>query len=121
MKRLEKGTDDPPTKRILSQQNDLLEKLIRDTNRNEASKALLSTLASETDLTGVSLKGKSEGVKSEVQKLIERVKRKVSEPGGKSKLARALGVAPARISEWLSGEKEPGGEYALRLLKWVES
>jgi len=71
-------------------------------------------------LTGISLKSKERGVKSEIQKLIEQVKRAASKPGAKVALARALDVAPARISEWLSGEKEPGGEYTLRLLRWVE-
>lgn len=74
----------------------------------------------ENVLTSNSPKSKSGDVKSEVEKLIERVKQKASQPGAKAKLARALGVAPARISEWLSGEKEPGGEYTLRLLRWVE-
>ena len=41
-------------------------------------------------------------------------------PGAKAELARALKVAPARISEWLSGEKEPGGDYTIKLLNWVE-
>jgi transcriptional regulator with XRE-family HTH domain len=75
----------------------------------------------KNDLTGTSLKSKREGVKSEIDKLIADVKRKASKPGTKSELARTLGVAPARISEWLAGEKEPGGEYALRLQNWVES
>ena len=60
-------------------------------------------------------------VKSEIQKLIDRVKRKALKPGAKAELARLLGVKPPRISEWLSGEKEPGGEYTLKLLNWVES
>jgi DNA-binding transcriptional regulator YiaG len=83
-----------------------------------------SSLAPKTNpkkvLTTISLKSKERGVKTEVQKLIELVKRKASKPGAKSQLARTLGVAPARISEWLSGEKEPGGEYTLQLLHWVE-
>lgn len=75
----------------------------------------------KNDLTGDSLKSKNGDVKSEVQKLIERVKRKAARPGAKADLARELKVAPARITEWLSGKKEPGGDYALRLQKWVES
>jgi len=74
----------------------------------------------EKDLTQGSLKSNNTDVKSEIEKLIERLKRKASKPGAKAELARTLNVAPARISEWLSGEKEPGGEYTLRLLKWVE-
>jgi hypothetical protein len=72
------------------------------------------------DLTISSLKSKSIGVKSEIEKLIEKVKRKASKPGAKAALARALGIAPARISEYLSGKKVPGGEYTLRLQHWVE-
>jgi transcriptional regulator with XRE-family HTH domain len=71
-------------------------------------------------LTGSSLKSKYKGVKSEIQKLIEQVRRKASKLGGKSALAKELDVAPARISEWLSGKKEPGGEYTLMLQRWVE-
>jgi transcriptional regulator with XRE-family HTH domain len=83
----------------------------------------LENLGTEADqknnLTRSSLKRKSKDVKSEIGKLIERVKHKASKPGAKSNLARALGVAPSRISEWLSGKKEPGGDYALRLRNWV--
>ena len=74
----------------------------------------------QKSLTSISLKSKEWVVKSEIKKLIERVKRKAAKPGAKSQLARELGVAPARISEWLAGEKEPGGEYTLKLLRWVE-
>jgi hypothetical protein len=49
---------------------------------------------------------------------------KATEPVGlKPALAKALGVDPTRISQWLSESKnarEPGGDYALRMLKWVE-
>lgn len=67
-----------------------------------------------------SLKSNNPDVKSQIQKLIERVKQKASKPGAKAELAKELDVAPARVSEWLSGKKEPGGEYTLRLLQWVE-
>jgi transcriptional regulator with XRE-family HTH domain len=71
-------------------------------------------------LTKDSLKSNNAGVSSEIVKLIAKVKAKASKPGAKAELARTLGVDPARISEWLAGKKEPGGEYTLRLLKWVE-
>jgi transcriptional regulator with XRE-family HTH domain len=72
-------------------------------------------------LTVNSLKSKTDaGMKTEIQRLIERVNRKASRPGAKAALAKQLRVAPARISEWLAGEKEPGGDYTLRLLRWVE-
>ena len=71
-------------------------------------------------LTVSSLKSNITGVSSEIEKLIARVKAKAAKPGAKAELARTLDVDPARISEWLAGKKEPGGEYTLRLLKWVE-
>jgi transcriptional regulator with XRE-family HTH domain len=73
----------------------------------------------ENVFTDVTLKSKSEAMKSEMQKLMDKVRRKASHPGAKALLARELDVAPARISEWLRGDKEPGGEYTLQLLKWV--
>jgi transcriptional regulator with XRE-family HTH domain len=59
------------------------------------------------------------GVKSEIEKLVARLKRATAKPGKKAELARFMAVAPPRVSEWLSGQ-EPGGEYALKLLNWVE-
>lgn len=62
---------------------------------------------------------KSIGVKSELNSLIERLKRATSQYGMKGKLADQLGVPQSRVSEWLSGKNEPGGETTLRLLAWV--
>jgi transcriptional regulator with XRE-family HTH domain len=80
--------------------------------------------SAKKDLTDGSLKSKTSGVKSELEKLIARVKRLASKPGAKSALARFLDVAPARVTEWLNDDpamrKEPGGHYTLALLKWVE-
>jgi regulator of sigma D len=39
--------------------------------------------------------------------------------GSKTELAQWLGVRPHMISEWLAG-KQPGGEYALGILEWLE-
>jgi len=77
-------------------------------------------LTTSKGLTVDSLKGNTTTVKPEIEKLIARVKRKTLEPGMKAELARTLGVAPARISEWLSDKKKPGGAYTLKLLHWVE-
>jgi len=61
---------------------------------------------------------------TDLDKLIERVRNLASQHGAKTELAKFLGVAPARITEWLaekkSDRKEPGGHYTLQLLKWVE-
>jgi predicted XRE-type DNA-binding protein len=51
--------------------------------------------------------------------LIERIKQLTSPIGMKGKLAKALGVPQPRVSEWLSGKTEPGGETTLRLLAWA--
>lgn len=78
----------------------------------------------KNDLTDDSPKGNNLAVKSELDKLIARVKRLAARPGAKAELARVLEVAPARITEWLTDDKEkrkePGGHYTLELLKWVE-
>lgn len=59
-------------------------------------------------------------VKSEIQKLLERVRVLVSGKGMKAKLASTLDVPQSRLSEWLGGKCEPSGETTLRLLHWVE-
>jgi transcriptional regulator with XRE-family HTH domain len=59
-------------------------------------------------------------VKSEIQKLLERVRALVSAKGMKAKLATSLGVPQSRLSEWLGGKCDPSGETTLRLLHWVE-
>ena len=76
--------------------------------------------SAKKNLTSITLKGNNAGVQSEIQKLVNQLKRVTAAKGKKAELSRFMGVAPARISEWLSGEKKPGGEYTLRLLNWVE-
>jgi hypothetical protein len=34
-------------------------------------------------------------------------------------MAAELGVLPPILSAWLNGQREPGGEATLQLLKWV--
>lgn len=104
-----------------------LNKLRRETAFRQFESALEKHLLADPGylldfpLTDNSLKSKAGAeVKTEIRKLIERVKLKVTKPGAKAALAKELRVAPARVSEWLAGEKEPGGEYTLRLLRWVE-
>ncbi len=74
----------------------------------------------ESGLTSVTEVINPSPVHSEVTKLLDRVRKAASEPGKKSALAEFLGVARPRVSEWLSGRQEPGGETTLRLLQWVE-
>ena len=59
-------------------------------------------------------------VKTEMEKLLSRVRRLVSGKGMKAKLAAEIDVLPPRLSEWLAGKYQPSGEVTLRLLHWVE-
>jgi transcriptional regulator with XRE-family HTH domain len=52
--------------------------------------------------------------------LLDRLNKATSQRGMKSKLAKVMGVPLSNVSQWLSGEREPGGETTLRLLRWVE-
>ncbi len=61
----------------------------------------------------------SGGVKSELPKLIARLRAATSERGRKSLLAAALGVHRQCVTDWLSGKQMPNGETTLRLLAWV--
>lgn len=59
-------------------------------------------------------------MKSAMKELLDKI-RKLTEPTGmKAKLATALKVPPARVSEWLSGKHDPSGETTLQLLQWVQ-
>jgi len=70
-------------------------------------------------LTACSENRNTPAVKSEMEKLLSDVRGMTTAKGRKAKLARDLGVSLSRISEWLSGKYEPGGEVTLRLLQWV--
>jgi transcriptional regulator with XRE-family HTH domain len=54
-----------------------------------------------------------------LMRLFARVRRLTNDHGSKQKLADALGVVAPRLSEWLRGAVEPGGESTLHLLEWV--
>jgi transcriptional regulator with XRE-family HTH domain len=78
-------------------------------------------IAPENDfLTKLSESVNNEIVKPQMPELLERVRKATSEKGEKSKLAELIGVPLASLSQWLSGDREPGGEYTLKLLRWVE-
>lgn len=72
------------------------------------------------DLTQVTASGNIRSMKSPLANLLERLKKATAERGMKSKLAEAFDVPLSNVSQWLSGEREPGGETTLRLLAWVE-
>ncbi len=51
--------------------------------------------------------------------LLARVRNAASHWGGKSELARILGVKPQTVSQYLNGRSQPSAEVALRMLDWV--
>lgn len=61
-----------------------------------------------------------ERVRPLLPELIERLKKATGERGKKTALAQFLDVPLAMVSQWLSGDREPGGETTLRMLQWVE-
>lgn len=76
---------------------------------------------SHLGLTRASLKRKNACVKIRtLDQLRAALRAQTAEKGAKGLLARDLNVPQARVSEWLSGKKEPAGETTLRLLNWVE-
>jgi transcriptional regulator with XRE-family HTH domain len=85
---------------------------------NGVSAEWLLDIKPQKEFDAVTLVSNTPGVKSEIEQLAKRLKRATAQTGKKAELARFMGVAPARVSEWLSGQ-EPGGEYALKLLRWV--
>jgi len=73
------------------------------------------------DLTDSENAGISIAVKEQLPGLLERLKKATRQSGKKSELAkRVLRVPLASVSRWLSGDREPGGEVALKMLRWVE-
>lgn len=65
-------------------------------------------------------------LEKQLPSLLERLRKATAETGKKSELADFLkrvtkaNVPLASVSRWLSGEREPGGEMTLLLLRWVE-
>ncbi|MCX6921865.1 MAG: hypothetical protein NT154_01405 [Verrucomicrobia bacterium] len=82
--------------------------------------AELEALYQNNKLTRVTLSGNMSSMHSEIPNLVERLKKATSPRGKKAELARFMDVEPPRVSEWLSGNREPCGETTLRLLRWVE-
>ena len=76
--------------------------------------------AKNNPLTDVTVTDNIRPVKSPMANLLGRLNKATSQRGMKSKLAKVMGVPLANVSQWLSGDREPGGETTLRLLHWVE-
>jgi transcriptional regulator with XRE-family HTH domain len=75
---------------------------------------------SSSVLTALTPQCNSSTVQTEIAKMIQRLKKATEQRGQKASLARFMNVEPPRVSEWLSGGKEPSGDTTLRLLRWVE-
>lgn len=84
----------------------------RDTKRRKSEK---------TALTNINTFVKFPSMKPHLPILLERLKVATNQRGAKSELAKFLGIPLVRVSQWLSGDREPGGETTLRLLEWVSA
>ena len=75
--------------------------------------------AKKTTLTNVSEVVNVRTMKPHLPILLGRLQMATTNRGGKTALAKFLQVPLARVSQWLTGDREPGGETTLRLLEWV--
>jgi transcriptional regulator with XRE-family HTH domain len=73
----------------------------------------------KNQLTCVDVSVNMSVVKSQLKALLADINRITQEPGKKTKLAEFLGAPLASVSRWLSGDREPGGETALRMRYWA--
>jgi len=106
----------------MGERADALEKQARDfeaiqvlINRTKAQNLEL-TKASAADLLNAPMKPQWPILKTKLQEMMEH-------PGARAALVKYLKVDPTQISQWLSeaqSAREPGGEYTLQMLKWVE-
>ncbi len=75
-------------------------------------------------LTDKATPAKSEAVDNQWYRLKLRIQRITESPGGKSALAKYLGVDLTQLSKWLTDSKksarEPGADYTLKMLQWVQ-
>jgi transcriptional regulator with XRE-family HTH domain len=98
----------------------LLRIYLKDPNKKAWNLPLSTSADQESLLTKVSIFGNNMGVKAKLPALIKRLNEATKERGAKTQLAKFIGVPLPKISQWLSGEHEPGGETTLKLLYWVE-
>jgi len=72
------------------------------------------------ELTEAAICESVSSVKSPLDALRSRVKKITQTEGKLLELSEYLKAPYSSVSRWLSGKREPGGEIALKLLKWVE-
>ncbi|HEX3719946.1 MAG TPA: helix-turn-helix transcriptional regulator [Verrucomicrobiae bacterium] len=75
----------------------------------------------EKQLPNLTAKSNVSSMDSPLVDLLARLERLTRRHGKKANVARYVGVAGPRISEWLNGTHEPGGDVTLRLLVWVQA
>ena len=85
-----------------------------------AMRLALTSGGPKKPLTDVSYCANTISVKPQMPGFLERLNKATSQRGAKTALAKYLGLPLVSVSQWLSGDREPGGENTLRLLKWVE-
>lgn len=81
---------------------------------------VISAMPQKEGLTDTASENKTENVKELLPNLRARLNKLTQSTGKKTELAEFLGAPLASVSRWLSGDREPGGEVALKMLHWVE-
>jgi hypothetical protein len=79
-------------------------------------------IGEDLELTNTTISDKSDGVKSKWFKLKKKIQAATADAGAKSKLANFLRVDLTQLSKWLTDSdsaREPGADYTLRMLSWV--
>jgi len=90
--------------------------------RTENARKLFAQLNKKQPLTQTAQKRSNSPAMNSVPtltQLLAEVRLQVKARGKKAELAKLLGVSQTSVAEWLQGKKEPSGNIALRLLKWV--
>ena len=78
------------------------------------------SFSNEKEVDDMVTSSDSPSMKAQWPGLLERLKRATAKRGVASALARELRVPLASVSRWLAGKREPSGDIALKLLRWVE-
>lgn len=94
-----------------------MEKLSSDVDESLKSQQLATK---NKQLYNVPIRDNNEAVKARLPTLIKRLNEATTERGTKTALAKFMDVPLSKVSQWLSGAHEPGGETTLQLLHWVE-
>jgi transcriptional regulator with XRE-family HTH domain len=95
----------------------------RVTPESKWAAEILSKLSAKQDLTKVLTESNMGAVKPLWPELKRRLQKATAETGKKSELAKFLKTGLTVVSRWLTDDKsarEPGAEYALQMLHWVE-